>query len=168
MIFHHCSSLEFVSEVMNLLDMGSPECIAAPLLCCLFISFPLLSLCPSAFGKAAYPRGIFRSLAEGCTNTPYHSEWHMPPRLWVWTGSVGTSVFLSGSFELVKVLRAFYSGSRENAGSWSEVLPGDCCSISGVRTTEVCVVEGVVCPSPTVVGVWAWTVSIPPRCFSLY
>ena len=57
MISHHYSVLEFVSNLMNLLDSGSPQCIALPLPCCLS-SLSSRSLRPSALGEAARPTGV--------------------------------------------------------------------------------------------------------------
>lgn len=135
MIFHHYSPLEFVSKLMNLLDFGSPEWIALPLLCCLssFILYSCSVHLP--LEKATCPRGNFvlPRLGRGSYERRGTIQSDTCLQDFEYRRGQGSRRFLSlVCFELVKVLQAFYKGSRGNEGSWSGVLPRERCSISGL------------------------------------
>ena len=140
MIFSQFSPLEFVSKLMNLLDMQSPECVARPLLCCLPSFFFFSPLCSQSvhppLEKAADPPGIF--VIPSARQRGHTIRYGTPFRVTrcfqdfgVSTGSEVVLVFFSvGSLNLWKSWGLFFIRPAERMKA-AGVFPRGWCSVSG-------------------------------------
>lgn len=137
MIFHHFYSPKFVSKLMNLLEIGSPECITLPFPSCLssFFFFALtLSIC---FWKGCMSPREFCDPIAWRRVTRTHRTIQSETCLQDFEDQQGQRLlrflfffFLSGCFQLVKVLQAFIRAAERIKIEW--VSPRERYSISGL------------------------------------